>query len=115
MHIPGIQVVVGGCQERLAFPDGTFDRILAVHVLEHLPNLPTAIREMHRLIDKQRGQFEVVIPCEGGLAYSLARRISAQRFFEKRYKMPYRWLIEREHINRPARDPSKSSAMPTSR
>jgi SAM-dependent methyltransferase len=98
---PGIQVVVGDCQERLEFPDGWFDRVLAVHVLEHLPNLPAAVREIHRLLDKQRGQLEVVIPCEGGVAYSLARRISAQRFFERRYKQSYRWLIEREHINRP--------------
>jgi hypothetical protein len=42
-----------------------------------------------------------VIPCEGGLAYSLARKISAQRIFEKRYKQSYRWFIDREHINRP--------------
>ena len=44
----------------------------------------------------------VVIPCEGGLAYSLARRISAQRIFEKRYGMSYRFFIESEHINLPA-------------
>ena len=57
---------------------------------------------MHRLCDKQNGVFSVVIPCEGGLAYSLARRISAQRMFERRYPgQSYRWLISREHINRP--------------
>ena len=100
-RFPEIQVHVGDCQQRLDFPDGRFDRVVAVHVLEHLPNLPAAVREMHRLCDKGRGRFQVVIPCEGGLAYSLARRISAQRFFEKRYKMPYKWLIEREHINLP--------------
>ena len=44
----------------------------------------------------------MVIPCEGGLAYSLARRVSAQRVFEKRYKMSYRWCIESEHINVPS-------------
>jgi SAM-dependent methyltransferase len=97
---PGVQVRVGDCQQRLDFPDQAFDRILAVHVLEHLPNLPAAVREMHRLCNKQ-GCFQVVIPAEGGLAYSFARRISAQRFFERRYKMPYRWLIEREHVNQP--------------
>jgi hypothetical protein len=43
----------------------------------------------------------VVIPCEGGLAYGLARRISAQRIFEKRYGQSYDWFIQREHINRP--------------
>lgn len=98
---PEVRVVVGDCQERLSFDDGWFDRILAVHVLEHLPNLPAAVREMHRLCTPERGRFQVVIPCEGGFAYGIARRISAQRFFERRYKMSYKWLIEREHINRP--------------
>jgi len=98
---PDVQVRVGDCQERFDFPDDTFDRVLAIHVLEHLPNLPAAVREMHRLCNKARGRFQVVIPTEGGLAYSLARRISAQRFFERRYNMPYKWLIEREHVNRP--------------
>jgi SAM-dependent methyltransferase len=100
-RFPRIRTVIGDCQQRLDFPDGYFDRILAIHVLEHLPNLPAALREMHRLCDPQRGQFCVVIPCEGGMAYSLARRISAQRIFEKRYKQPYHWFISREHINRP--------------
>ena len=36
------------------------------------------------------------------MAYSLARRLSAQRIFEKRYGQSYRWFVEREHINRPA-------------
>ncbi len=98
---PGCQAIVGNCQERLEFPDGHFDRVLAVHVLEHLPDLPKAIREAHRLCHPERGVFQVVIPCEGGLAYSLARRISAQRFFEKRYKTSYKFVIEREHINVP--------------
>jgi SAM-dependent methyltransferase len=101
-RFPQIEVVVGDCQSRLTFDDNFFDRILAVHVLEHLPNLPAAISEMYRLCHKENGIFSVVLPCEGGLAYSLARRISAQRIFEKRYKQSYRWFIEREHLNRPA-------------
>jgi hypothetical protein len=32
----------------------------------------------------------------------MARRISAQRIFEKRYHQSYDWFIQREHINRPA-------------
>lgn len=100
-RFPRIQAVVGDCQEKLPFPDGHFDRVLAIHVLEHLPNLPAAIREMRRLCDSQHGILSVVIPCEGGLAYGLARRISAQRIFEKRYRQSYRWFIEREHLNRP--------------
>jgi SAM-dependent methyltransferase len=101
IRFPRVQTIVGDCQQRLNFEDGYFDRILAVHVLEHLPNLPAAVEEMYRLSDKSRGVFSVVIPCEGSLAYSLARRLSAQRIFEKRYKQSYRWFIEREHINKP--------------
>jgi ubiquinone/menaquinone biosynthesis C-methylase UbiE len=100
-QFPKINTITGDCQHRLDFPNGFFDRILAIHVLEHLPNLPLAIAEMHRLCDKQRGVCSVVIPCEGSVAYGLARRISAQRVFEKRYNQSYRWFIEREHINLP--------------
>jgi SAM-dependent methyltransferase len=98
---PGVEVLVADCQQRLPFEDSSFDRALAIHVLEHLPNLPAAVAEIRRLL-KPSGRFVVVIPCEGGLAYSLARRVSAQRVFEKRYGMSYRWCIESEHINVPA-------------
>lgn len=100
-QFPEIRAVVGDCQMRMNFDDGYFDRILAIHVLEHLPDLPAAVREMHRLCDKKRGVLSIVIPCEGSLAYSFARKISAQRIFEARYKQSYRWFIEREHINFP--------------
>jgi SAM-dependent methyltransferase len=98
---PHIKAFVGDCQSRLDCRDNYFDRILAIHVLEHLPNLPAAIEEVHRLCTKPHGVFSVVIPCEGGLAYNLARRISAQRIFERRYKQSYKWFIEREHVNKP--------------
>jgi len=101
-RFPRVQTTTGDVQARLPFPDGFFDRLLAIHVLEHLPNLPAAARELYRVTDKARGAFLVVIPCEGGLAYTLARRMSAQRIFEKRYKQSYKWFIEREHVNRPA-------------
>ncbi len=100
-RFPRVQTITGDCQQRIDFADGYFDRILAIHVLEHLPNLPATVRELYRLCDKERGILSVVIPCEGGLAYSLARKVSAQRIFEKRYNQPYRWFIEREHVNRP--------------
>jgi ubiquinone/menaquinone biosynthesis C-methylase UbiE len=100
-QFPQVQAITGDCQARLPFEDGHFDRLLAIHVLEHLPNLPLAVAEMYRLCDKSTGYLSVVIPCEGSLAYTIARKISAQRIFEKRYKQPYKWLIEREHINVP--------------
>ena len=100
-RFPNVQTSVGDCQQRLPFPDGSFDRLLAIHVLEHLPNLPAALDEVHRLCQPERGVFSVVIPCEGGAAYGLARRVSAQRLFARRYHQSYDWFISREHINRP--------------
>jgi SAM-dependent methyltransferase len=98
---PRVHTILGDCQQRLDFEDGSFDRYLAIHVLEHLPNLPACLKEAWRLLDKKHGQFLAVIPCEGGFAYSLARRISAQRLFERTYGIPYGPFISREHINRP--------------
>ena len=100
-RFPSINTIQGDCQKRLDFRDGYFDRILAIHVLEHLTDLPSAIVEAHRLCNKENGVFSVVIPCEGSLAYGLARRISAERIFKKRYKQSYKWFIEREHVNKP--------------
>jgi ubiquinone/menaquinone biosynthesis C-methylase UbiE len=91
-------VVVGDCQQGLPFPDGYFHRILAIHVLEHLTNLPAALGEIRRVL-KPGGAFLAVLPCEGGLLYGFCRRISAQRIFEKRYKQDYGWFIRSEHVN----------------
>jgi SAM-dependent methyltransferase len=101
-RFPAIRSCLGDCQTTLDFPDNFFDRIIAINVLEHLPDLPRAVEEFHRLCDKQAGFLSAVIPCEGGLAYGLARRISAQRIFERRYHLPYKMFIGREHINVPA-------------
>ena len=99
-RFPNIHVIAADCQRQLPFPDNSFDRVRAIHVLEHLPDLPAAIREAHRVC-RPTGTLIVLIPCEGGLAYGIARRISAQPLFEKRYKQSYRWWVEREHINLP--------------
>lgn len=98
---PDITVLVADCQTQIEYPDNYYDRILAIHVLEHLPNLPAAIKEMHRLCNKKTGFLSVVIPCEGAILYSFSRKISAQRIFEKRYKRAYDMFIKREHINLP--------------
>lgn len=100
-EFPRVQTIVGDCQQRIAAPDGHFDRVLAVHVLEHLPNLPAALAEAYRVINKERGQLLIVIPTERSLAYAIARKISAERVYKKAFGGDYSWFYKREHINLP--------------
>jgi len=96
---PHAKVTLGDCQEHINYPDGYFDRVIAIHVLEHLYNLPAALKESYRLLNKDYGQLLVVLPCEGGFGYSLGRKLTTERMFVKRYNMPYKWSIEAEHPN----------------
>ena len=98
---PGISTLVGDVVAGLDVPDASFDRVVAIHVLEHLPNLPPALDEVRRVL-KPGGLFEIVIPCEGGLGYALGRRVTSKRVFEKRYNMDYDWYIKSEHFNVPS-------------
>jgi ubiquinone/menaquinone biosynthesis C-methylase UbiE len=95
---PRVVTVTGDCQRRIPYEDAYFDRIVVIHVLEHLPNLPAALDEMGRVL-KPAGVLSVVLPCDPGVAYEISRKISAERLFKMKYKLPYRWLIRREHIN----------------
>lgn len=97
---PSVTAILGDCQKRIPYPDSFFDRAVVVHVFEHLPDLPAAVSELYRVL-KPGAIFSLVLPCDPGIAYSVARKISAERLFRKRFNMPYDWLIRREHINSP--------------
>lgn len=97
---PQIDAVVGDCQERLPFDDASLDRVIAIQVLEHLPNLPAALDEVRRVL-KPGGRLSAMIPCEGGFGYGLGRRVTSQRLFEKRYNTSYDWHIRSDHVNEP--------------
>lgn len=99
-RVAEVRVVAANCQEGLPYPDGFFDRVLAIHVLEHLPDLPSALDEVQRVL-QPHGRFVVVIPCEGGLGYSLGRRLTVQRTFQRRYGVPYEPFVRAEHLNVP--------------
>lgn len=96
---PEVKCLLGDCQGKYAV-ENTFDRAIAIHVLEHLPNLPEALRQLHKVL-KEDGVAHVVIPCEGSLAYTICRKISAERLWHKLYHTNYTWFIKSEHINLP--------------
>jgi ubiquinone/menaquinone biosynthesis C-methylase UbiE len=92
------RVAGGDIQQRQAWPDAAFDRVVAIHLLEHLTDLPAALREISRLL-KPDGVFDLMAPCEGSLAYAIARKISAQRLFEREFKMDYIPIVRHEHVS----------------
>ena len=98
-RFPGVRTIVGDCQNRIDVPDHSFDRVLAIHLLEHLADLPKALDEVARVL-RPGGVFSAVIPCEGGVGYSLGRQVSSKKVFEKRYGIEYDWLISYDHVNR---------------
>jgi ubiquinone/menaquinone biosynthesis C-methylase UbiE len=95
---PYVTTVVGDVESGLDFESAEFDRVLAIHVLEHLPNLPAALEELRRIL-RPGGVLSVVLPCEGGMAYTLGRRLTTQRAFERRYGMSFDWCIQSEHVS----------------
>ena len=98
MKLEPERVHCGNIEQRTAFPDVNFGRIIAIHMLEHLRDLPSALVEVDRLL-RDDGFFDVVLPCEGGLVYSLARAISAKPLFERTFKMDYEPIIRNEHVS----------------
>lgn len=96
--VPPEQVHCGDIQKRQPWSDQFFDRIVSIHVLEHLPDLPAALEEIARLL-KDDGVFDIVIPCDGGLAYRFARSISSKRMFEKNFGIPFEPIIRAEHLS----------------
>ena len=99
-RFPQVHTVVGDCQRSIPFENDFFHRILATHVLEHLTDLPPALDEISRVL-APGGLLSVVLPCDPGIAYGFARKISTERIFKKRYRTSYGWFIHREHVNSP--------------
>jgi len=67
---------------KLSFPDKSFDRVIAAHVLEHLYRPHEILREWVRVL-KPGGILSLVLPCDPGILWRLGRYVSARRKFVK--------------------------------
>lgn len=58
--VKGLQVMSA---EKLEFKDGSFDKVISVHTLEHVPNLKKALKEIERVLKKE-GLCVLIYPFE---------------------------------------------------
>ncbi len=96
-HYPGVPLIQADLLH-LPFKDRTLSCLFAVHVLEHIYFLDGALGEMQRILT-DAGSLYVGLPAEGGWAYSLGRRFTVQRIFERRFGFNYARAIAIAHCN----------------
>ena len=81
----------------LTYADGSFDRLIATHVLEHLPNPVNVLREWNRVV-RPNGIISIVLPCDPGMLWRLGRNLGPRRN-AKKLGIAYDYLQAAEHIN----------------
>ena len=82
----------------LSYPDNSFDRLIAAHVLEHLPNPVTVLREWNRVV-RPGGVISIVLPCDPGLLWRFGRMLGPRRNAKKLGLFEYDYEQASEHIN----------------
>lgn len=81
----------------LPFADDSFDRVIATHVLEHLPAPVTVLEEWVRVI-RPGGVLSLILPCDPGLAWRFGRMLGPRRNAQ-RAGLPYDYYMAVEHVN----------------
>ena len=81
----------------LPFPENTFNRLIATHVLEHVSDPHLALAEWVRVV-RPGGVISLILPCDPGFLWRLGRNFGPRRKAEQA-GLPYDYYMAREHIN----------------
>lgn len=81
----------------LPYPDDSFDRLIATHVLEHIYQPHLVLKEWSRVV-KKGGVLSILIPTDPGLAWRLGRHLGPRRNALRR-GIAYDYVMAREHVN----------------
>lgn len=82
---------------RLDFADASIDRLIACHILEHLPNPHAVLREWHRVV-RPGGVLSILLPCDPGMLWRTGRALGP-RTAARRAGIEYDYWMAREHVN----------------
>lgn len=83
---------------RLTLPDNSADRLIASHVLEHLPRPTEALRDWSRVV-KDGGVISIALPCDPGFAWRLGRHFGPRRANHAAGNTAYDYWMAYEHVN----------------
>lgn len=83
--------------ESINYPDSSFDRVIAAHVVEHIPHPHLAIKELARVV-KDGGVLSILLPTDPGVAWRLGRMLGPRK---NAYAagIAYDYVMAREHVN----------------
>lgn len=85
--------------QRLTFPNDVFDRTISTCLLHHVRDLEEALVEMRR-VTKNGGIVSILLPCDPGILYRLAKAIGPNRKWKKQGITQYPWRFHyKQHIN----------------
>ena len=81
----------------LPYEADSFDRLISVYNLEHIPQPHLVLKEWMRVV-RPGGIISISIPTEGGIPWNLGRHLTTRRAFRKE-GLDLDYIISREHIN----------------
>lgn len=82
----------------LPFKSGTIAVGLSIYAFEHIYYLRETLVETARILEPNAKMF-VGLPCEGGLAWTLGRKLTSERAMSRKYNVDYQKYIALEHCN----------------
>lgn len=99
--LPGeLRARVGVSREdatKLSLEDGSVDRLIACHILEHLYRPHEVLREWNRVL-RRGGVLSILLPCDPGVLWRLGRMLGPRANAE-RVGIDYDYWMAREHVN----------------
>jgi phosphatidylethanolamine/phosphatidyl-N-methylethanolamine N-methyltransferase len=83
---------------RLTWADNSAGRLIASHVLEHLPEPHNVLREWSRVV-KPGGIISIALPCDPGFLWRFGRNFGPRRNNLANGNTHYDYWMAREHVN----------------